>query len=964
MYQDTTKQTPLWLNLKKEYIDDNLDNLIKYLAKLHFQEQKDSFYEKTVELLNERVNDLITEYGNTKLFGKPDSEEDVFHNIRLLAASILATRHLKSETDNRNVYMTMMLLLIHEKPRFATKLMNKVKECLLNENLTNPGFTWADLIDFKPDVFTSKVADYDVFARQTDPRFFERYGTAVLHPEHGILLTCTNVGDAQRLVFVKGYEALAIEGLTALRTSGKDRLAQSQQNDLSKIYEFVASFCTAQKSIKQEKLIHRLKQYSDGEEARVTVTRIDFPSRTIHVRTIDEGYEEISGTIFFQYEYIQFYSKEDFCKMMRPGGAFRAQIESLVDGHFSIQSQLTGYMMKSCDKITENLEQAVLARMYKYDSKNNVTIWITENGIPVYVKGADDYDFNDFAWIHISDYLYSNRYPGIVNICGEIVGDATEEERFDSYKARKSCIDGFMFSAVEHLEYEKADYEGNLNEMTLKLIMRILFVYQRNLLKPIDRFRYLMNALVIATLIDDQANESYLRFSATYLMTLVKFARDESLDGITLTPDPMFEDAESTQKRMLIVDLLKRYGLPEATKDLDEIINRYSDTPAIANVARLIQAANTLSDTLKSGALNIIRREIIHTLNVETERNTDIEDENSEYLGIESGTQEFKTSIVFPPENNGQPDEARQNVNVMRAVCAFLNSETGGTLYLGVNDRGYVSGIQGDMEQLRLLYIDEYARYIQDCANRLLGKDATMCLQIEPMFNNRCMAVHVKSHPYRVVELDHKAYLRINAESREMTQSIREYVIGLKSEKDKDRDKKNNLAKLYQAQAEHRVVILHRYTSLNSGDIANREAEIYDVREDENLAIGYDLDQRDIRVYNFNRIGYVEVTDRPWTNESHHIAKRVDDFHMSSDTTFHVTMSLDLFSKELLIEEFPSSKEHLSQDKNSRRWIYSADVCSVHGIGRFYIGLANHIDILHAPELVEHIHDFRDTYLK
>ena len=51
----------------------------------------------------------------------------------------------------------------------------------------------------------------------------------------------------------------------------------------------------------------------------------------------------------------------------------------------------------------------------------------------------------------------------------------------------------------------------------------------------------------------------------------------------------------------------------------------------------------------------------------------------------------------------------------MRGVCAFLNSTTGGNLYIGVNDQGYVSGIENDMKYLNCkIHRLPYKRYLQD----------------------------------------------------------------------------------------------------------------------------------------------------------------------------------------------------------------------------------------------------------
>ena len=62
--------------------------------------------------------------------------------------------------------------------------------------------------------------------------------------------------------------------------------------------------------------------------------------------------------------------------------------------------------------------------------------------------------------------------------------------------------------------------------------------------------------------------------------------------------------------------------------------------------------------------------------------------------------------MVYPPDNHMKADEFAQNTNIMKAICAFLNSTTGGTLYLGVNDQGYVVGIDNDMKYLKMqLYL-------------------------------------------------------------------------------------------------------------------------------------------------------------------------------------------------------------------------------------------------------------------
>ena len=57
-------------------------------------------------------------------------------------------------------------------------------------------------------------------------------------------------------------------------------------------------------------------------------------------------------------------------------------------------------------------------------------------------------------------------------------------------------------------------------------------------------------------------------------------------------------------------------------------------------------------------------------------------------------------------------------------------------------------------------------------------------------------------------------------------------------------------------------------------------------------------------------------------------------------------------AKNLLVEEFPSAKEFIKPHKGDNSiWYFDTEVYQMEGIGRFYLGLANHIKILRTPEL-------------
>ncbi len=91
------------------------------------------------------------------------------------------------------------------------------------------------------------------------------------------------------------------------------------------------------------------------------------------------------------------------------------------------------------------------------------------------------------------------------------------------------------------------------------------------------------------------------------------------------------------------------------------------------------------------------------------------------------------------------------------------------------------------MHHLKTQTIDAYMRYVQDVAKKQFGVDALPYLRIEALYDNTVVAIHVEPHPYRVVELNGTAYLRVNAESRIMPEEMRLQLIDRKVFQNKDK---------------------------------------------------------------------------------------------------------------------------------------------------------------------------------
>jgi predicted DNA-binding transcriptional regulator YafY len=220
--------------------------------------------------------------------------------------------------------------------------------------------------------------------------------------------------------------------------------------------------------------------------------------------------------------------------------------------------------------------------------------------------------------------------------------------------------------------------------------------------------------------------------------------------------------------------------------------------------------------------------------------------------------------------------------------------------------------------------------------------------------------MEIAPYDFGIVKLDNTAYLRVNAESVAINDATIQRISSRK--KLPTVSKNSTVEALSKAIRAQQCVILHNYQSSNSGSIRNRQVEVFDFTDNGASIWCYDLDKKDIRLFNISRIGYVEVTNRAWANREKHKCGQIDIFNMTGSAVIDVCLRLNLRAKNLLVEEFPRAKEHISNEgKNS--WLLTTDVYNLAGVARFYIGLANSIEIVNASELVEYVKSYCKTYL-
>lgn len=933
--------TPLWLDLKKEYIDDNFEKLLPYLRDT---KHTDTFYNTTIELLRERINILVESIANRPLHQDEEIGFDHSFNIRLLAAWLLSG----ADTDSHKTYLAMLGELRHLVPKYSEEFLKIGMKSLRYEKVKSPGILWDDIIRFSVEIFAYKVINNsDFLVPRLKERWWKGYGSICQTTDLMYLLPSSDEKTKKTLTEL----AVCISAECGIRVlpAGKEKLKQSLQSDFAALNSFVESFIEEMKKSKpKSSVIKSSPSYSDND--KVVARVIGVQGDIVTLETTDPNYPKLIGPLEFSMRSNVYYYPSMFAKWLKPDYTLPVHIKSITDHTFTLERTFLDFIVADCEK-NEFDGKSSLAKLI--DTTQREYVWINESGIPIYTERDPKLIKGAFAYIRVTE-SGTGKYRG--KFTGEI--DEYAEETFFENESRDLCIQAFCKSAYDGEIKDKNSREEEvivgLDPSIIKLILRHLFAHQKHLMKPSDRAKLLAITRIMAEMQKDQAAAEYIDFANSYLRALVLFARDEDLSAIKIKMPTNVAESKSALKRMAVVQLLSQWGNTSNEEDLISYANEFKNSePTLSRIARIIQTSNSMREIVTGASLNMLKREIIKALQLENDEEGDLESENGAYLGVESGSTEFKESVVFPPDNNMQANEERQVRNILKGICAFLNSQVGGTLYIGVSDQGYIKGIQNDLDFLHIS-ADTYMRvHIQDPAKKMLGLDAIAYMKMELLYDEQVVAIHVEPYPYRVVELEGNAYQRINAENRLMTDFMKQQMIAKKVFT--KREAAANLSSLQHAIQGCRQVILHRYASSNSNSVTDREVEPYCVYPEANIVTCLDLNDMKCKCFNINRIGYVEILEKEWLYKTKHNVIKVDAFHLSGEKKIHCTLELDLMAKNLLCEEYPLAKESIKKSGKENYWILDIDVYNINGIGRFCMGLAAHITILDAPELKAYI---------
>lgn len=166
----------------------------------------------------------------------------------------------------------------------------------------------------------------------------------------------------------------------------------------------------------------------------------------------------------------------------------------------------------------------------------------------------------------------------------------------------------------------------------------------------------------------------------------------------------------------------------------------------------------------------------------------------------------------------------------------------------------------------------------------------------------------------------------------------------------------SNFRLLNEAKDEKRQVRLINYHSAHSDKVSDRIVEPFSFTSGLQDVLCYEPETQSNKMFKVSRIGKVEMLDTPWQYENLHEEGYIDIFRMRTNQKIPVRIELTVRAANLLMEEYPLSKECLTKVSDNR-WELKTEVCNMEGIGRFVIGLYDEIRIIDAPELEQYLRE-------
>ncbi|MDE6521555.1 MAG: putative DNA binding domain-containing protein [Muribaculaceae bacterium] len=975
-------QPDYWLEIRKEYIIENFEKLLYYIRRYQYNGEKDSGNGEFLNTCRYLVDlaDELSEYSLSRTFisspeFKLSGSDMVVSDVlayRIIVAAIIASQKI-GEDKHLIIRRLLNLLVVAQKmphTDIADDLIYVTTNCIRKSPIVNLGLKWDDIDN--PETFSPIRVLHNLSRTKFDvsggkEALYEGKGTVVFTDDE-VLAAPVNKTD-----FLKG-------NLTEYLSIGKSIKVLLPKSDHMKSPETVEdiaegmTFMTRAQGGVKTSVVETKRKYAAHSIVPVKI-KSSYGVK-VEAETINKEYDKISGKININLsDCLRYADIFQVLSFFSPGR--RLYVEYTPDDR-EFSFELKGGFNQFYNEYANQMRGESLPGVYIGDYSAG-TQWLTEDGFVVNVMGKVSKEEILEAMeqkIPLTIRINSPKaIPGTILINGSIVDDidiyGLDEPIVDMEAYQHECFiyifSQFIKYCEESIPISSADSRINeIDHSGVMEISNILMSHQRLLSDTMPRLLCLQTALMLSIAAGDYTLSAYIRHELEYHIAVARFAAGASPMSISLSHGPILDGIPEVEKHERIIAMIRNYKEPEIDHSSERIT---TDETIEDTVDGLIDASNRLIGKIDDREISRIKLELARTLDVDDQfRSPDL----TTYYGVESDTLEFKTSAVCPPKNklkgSAEYEPETQKWAILKTICGFLNSTTGGELLIGVRDNGVASGIAHDYN---LLYedrripepnADRYRTYLKNIidnsfiayksrAQKKSVTTANITYSIE--MNNEgfeILRIHVDSYRGDMVHFHtdchrpeeiHESYIRTSGATVPMNHEVRDQTLLKKYHLAGDKEG-TGMAAIYEARNSKKRVLLKEYIS-RSG-VRDREIEVFQVFPESKCILAYDVAAKDVRLFKTLRWSDAKILDKNCTQSSSSKRDlRPDIFGFVFDPSkpvYNVEVRLTDYGALLLQEEYPGSESILTITNHSQfPWLLTLSVNTLEGIGRFVRGL-------------------------
>jgi hypothetical protein len=973
-----TQEIPFWLQVNTNYAIENFEALLDYVRRCPYNpdEPENGNFNQTYRCLKELSADISEKLNDCSLYKKPALDIPPTLALRILAATFLTGQRRDYVDYEVLIQLVSAITLMYKEltAKLKSELINIVISCARRRAIRKTGFSWTDIEakNFSIEIFVHKFKLLEFFDKvfDTDAKIYYQGQGLVAFDRNATYVSSMNFPT-----FDKTTIGASLEVPQCNIKLGVDKKDSKQRiSTIERLFEVYPGILGEFAQFKPSTL-PKLKIYEKDEPA---VVRVTFRyGHKIVAETIEPGYEKLTGNILLPSNVNHCITREKFASQINVGDYLSVDINDDTKFPFVINEAVISdfTMTYSEETVMEKPRlEAIFTDFYSdVFGKRIGSRWLTEAGLYVNILG---YPLSD----EIMDCINSERPCGVYlkeaktdSSDHSIINGEFDEEyvdnnvHFDKYVFKANAIGNFIhefikLSRIQAPAPQKEIEKIEVDRPTVLALMRSLYYMGEmsdNSDSTMQRAIMLTLSALIATVLENANDYRYIKFQLDYLRCLTDFAHGMSPNTLKLTAPDELVGNNVVVKKCHIIESLAQYN------DLrSQTVQHSSDLEDVSwRTVELVKASNILLGKIELQEVDRIKMNIADMLGVGDEYQSINKD--AKFYGIESQTLEFKSSVVFPPKNRLQtsnlPDPDTQKWAIIKTVCAFLNSYSGGELIIGVNNNGIACGLNSDIAELSRLgrikdaNLDSLALYVKSMLDiSFQNEDGTLSgIEISRGHihvnaeSDPDQIIRVKVEPFRygIISIKERrpldieaSYWRDGASSLPMTTIQQEKIINKKLSAVDDTTSK--LRTIYKAINEHLVVNLLDYTSATG--ISTRRVEPFKVHPYDQVFMAYDLDKRAVRLFKISRAREIVLTSSKAINQRKHKASAVDIFgfceseKMPKET---VKILLSNFAKVVLCEQFPAAtklvREYHGAGYKNYPWIIETEVNNPLGLGNF-----------------------------